>query len=136
MPMRRFHDVDRSAAAVRRALIVLPLFIVTAASLLLLVFTGYGEAGRVYAQLRLARIAALGQVLQQAMETFAQTGLPIGQFTGFAGQSRTLAEVDPAIAAVAVVDGAGTIAFVDPPAAKVALEPLAGPAQREGRHRG
>ena len=48
----------------RRVLTILPLFVVTAASLILLVFTGYGEAGRVYAQLRLARIAELGQVLQ------------------------------------------------------------------------
>jgi MFS family permease len=115
----------------RRALIVLPLFIVTAASLLFLAFTGYGEAGRVYAQLRLTRIAELGQVLEQAMDTFAQTGLPIRQFTGFASQSRTLAEVDPAIAVVAVIDGADQIAFVDPPAARATLEPLSGPAQQE-----
>jgi len=97
---------------VRRTLTILPMFVVTAASLLLLVFTGYGEAGRVYAQLRLARIAELGQVLQQAMETFAQTGLPIRQFTGFGSQSRTLAEVDPAITLVAVIDGGGQVAFV------------------------
>src|SRR5882724_1145513 len=105
------------------------MFVVTAASLLLLVFTGYGEAGRVYAQLRLARIAELGQVLQQAMETFAQTGLPIRQFTGFASQSRTLAEVDPAITLVAVIDGAGQAAFIEPPTAKVASEPSSGAAE-------
>src|SRR5262245_21372896 len=99
---------------------------------MLLVFTGYGEAGRDYAQLRLARIVELGQVLQQAMETFAQTGLPIRQFTGFGSQRRTLAEVEPSITLVAVIDGGGQVAFVEPPAAKVAGELASGAAGQAG----
>src|SRR5262249_17397029 len=72
------------------------------------------------------RAVELGQVLQQAMEPFAQTGLPIRQFTGFQSQSRTLAEVDSAITLVAVIDGGGQVAFVEPPTAKVASEPSSG----------
>ncbi len=95
----------------RRWLATLPMVVVTAASLALLVYAGYGEGLRAYTQLRLERIAALGQVLQHKMETFAQTGLPMRQFTGFAGQAAALADVDRAVVALRVLDSAGRPVF-------------------------
>jgi MFS family permease len=99
---------------IRRLLTTLPMVVVTVASVVLLVYAGYGETLRVYSQLRLERIAALGEVLQQTMETFTQTGLPVRQFTGFEGQARALADVDKAVVGVRVIDTAGRVIFSRP----------------------
>ena len=85
--------------------------VVTVARLALLVYTGFGEGLRAYTQLRLERIAALSQVLQQTMETFTQTGLPVRQFTGFESQAEALAGVDRAVVAIRILDGGGRPVF-------------------------
>ena len=95
----------------RRWLATLPMVVVTVASLALLVYTGFGEGLRAYTQLRLERIAALSQVLQQTMETFTQTGLPVRQFTGFESQAEALAGVDRAVVAIRILDGGGRPVF-------------------------
>jgi MFS family permease len=119
------HSSAHDAGLIRRFAATLPIVLVTIASLTLLIYAGYGECLRVYTQLRLERIAALGQVLQQTMETFTQTGLPVRQFTGFEGQARALAEVDGAVTAIRVVDAAGKTIF-SRPASAASEAPAAG----------
>ncbi|HYE01053.1 MAG TPA: MFS transporter [Alphaproteobacteria bacterium] len=98
----------------RRLSAVLPMLAVTLASLLLLVYTGYGEASRVYPKMRLERVASLGDALHGSIETFMQTGLPLRQFIGFAGQAEQIGRIDPAIAGVAVQDQTGARVFAFP----------------------
>ncbi|MFO1056023.1 MAG: MFS transporter [Dongiaceae bacterium] len=104
----------RPGSAGSRWLAVLPLALATLASLALLLYAGYGEGRRVYVQLRLERIAALGEVLASSMETFTQTGLPVRQFAGFEAQAAALNAAGPSILAVRVLDPAGRTVFEQP----------------------
>src|SRR5689334_14846713 len=97
-----------------RWLAILPLALATAASLALLLYAGYGEGRRVYVQLRLERIAALGEVLATTMETFTQTGLPVRQFAGFDAQAAALNAAGPSVLLVRVLDLAGRTVFARP----------------------
>jgi MFS family permease len=104
----------RRAPAGSRWLAVLPLALATLASLALLLYAGYGEGRRVYLQLQLERIAALGDVLAGTMETFTQTGLPVRQFAGFDAQAAALNAAGPSIRLVRVLDLAGRTVFARP----------------------
>ncbi|MEQ8396948.1 MFS transporter [Thalassobaculum sp.] len=83
---------------------VLPSAALTALSLLLFAYVGYGEATRVYVQIRLERLEQLGATLQTVVDQFAKSGLPLDQFGGFDRRGAQLREVDPAILSTAIVD--------------------------------
>ena len=86
---------------------VLPGVALAAVSLLLFAYVGYGEATRVYVQIRMERLEQLGATLQAAVDQFANSGLPLDQFGGFGRRSAQLRAVDPAILAASLVDISG-----------------------------
>ncbi len=85
----------------------LPGIALAAVSLLLFAYVGYGEATRVYVQIRLERLEQLGATLQTAVDQFANSGLPLDQFGGFGRRSEQIRTVDPAILAASLVDVGG-----------------------------
>src|SRR3954454_7921001 len=60
------------------------MFIVTALSLLLLLYVGFGEGKRTYEKIELEKLTAQGQLVQNAIEKFLRDDLPLKQFPGFA----------------------------------------------------
>lgn len=76
-------------------------------SLLLFAYVGYGEATRVYVQIRVERLAQLGATLQTSVDQFARSGLPLDQFGGFERRGEQLRSVDPAILGTSLVDVRG-----------------------------
>ncbi len=92
---------------------VWPGIALTALSLLLFAYVGYGEATRVYLQIRLERIEQLGATLQTTVGQFARSGLPLDQFGGFDRRSQQVRDVDPAILAASVVDVDGRPIFCE-----------------------
>jgi|GEM_PF-884709 len=92
---------------------VWPGIALTALSLLMFAYVGYGEATRVYVQIRLERIDQLGATLQASVSQFAKSGLPLDQFGGFDRRSQQVRSVDAAIIAVAVVDVDGRPVFCE-----------------------
>lgn len=82
---------------------VLPSAALAALSLLLFAYVGYGEATRVYVQIRIERLEQLGATLQTVVDQFAKSGLPLDQFGGFDRRAVQLRQVDPAILATSLV---------------------------------
>lgn len=92
---------------------VWPGIVLTALSLLLFAYVGYGEATRVYLQIRLERIEQLGATLQTPVGQFAKSGLPLDQFGAFDRRSGQVRRVDSAILAASLVDVDGRPIFCD-----------------------
>ena len=90
-----------------RIVTVLPGLVLTGLSLLLFAYVGYGEATRVYSEMRNERLTQLGATLQHAVDQFAQSGLPLDQLTGFDRRAGQLFEVDDALHAIQLFDPSG-----------------------------
>jgi len=88
-----------------------PVLVVVALSLTLLTYVGYGEALKTYPKFQHDRLAAQGEVIQNAIETLLRAGLPMRQFAGFETLSRPLIESDPSIDGIVVGDTAGNVVF-------------------------
>lgn len=87
---------------------ILPGIVLMGISLLMFAYVGYGEATRVYSDMRLQRVVQLGATVQHSLNQFAQSGLPLDQFTGFDRRAEQLAAVDGSIHTVALADARGT----------------------------
>src|SRR5262249_5383388 len=88
-----------TGATFRRRLIDgLTMFVVTALSLFLLVYVGFGEGKRIYEQFQIEKLVAHGRIVQNAMENYLRAGLPLKQYAGFA----TL--VDPIVQGIEEID--------------------------------
>jgi MFS family permease len=100
------------AVGIRRISDCITMFIVTALSLLLLVYIGAGEGRRTYEQLEIEKLISQGRTLQNSLETKLRAGLPLKQFAGFTplvdGIVNGIDEVD----AVAVYDRSGHQIFM------------------------
>lgn len=81
--------------------------VLCAVSLLLLVYAGLGEAYRTYPAFVVRSVASQGQVVQEAIDRFAASGLPIEQYPGLPSVVATLLKTDGAIARVEVSDARG-----------------------------
>src|SRR5687767_15959682 len=68
----------------RRLVDGITMFVVTALSLLLLVYVGVGEGKRTYEQLEIEKLTSQGRNLQTSIENNLRAGLPLKQFAGFA----------------------------------------------------
>src|SRR5437588_10289032 len=67
----------------RRLLDGFTMSIVTALSLLLLLYVSYGDSKRTYEQIHIEKMMANGLVLQTGIEKFLRDGLPLKQYAGF-----------------------------------------------------
>ena len=86
------------------------MFIVTALSLFLLIYVGYGEARRTYEKFHLEKLTAQGRVVQNAMEGYLRAGLPLRQYVGFTTLAGPIVESED-IDALIVYDQKGRQIF-------------------------
>ena len=70
------------------------MFIVTAASLMLLLYVGYGDSKRTYEQIHIEKITTNGQLVQNSIEKFLRDGLPLRQYAGFSTIAAPVLEVE------------------------------------------
>jgi predicted MFS family arabinose efflux permease len=87
------------------------MFIVTALSLLLLVYVGFGEGKRTYEQFHIEKLIAQGRVVQNSMENYLRGGLPLKQYVGFKTLSEPIVESED-VDALAVYDPSGAQIFL------------------------
>ncbi|MEA2915282.1 MAG: H+-translocating transhydrogenase subunit beta, partial [Bradyrhizobium sp.] len=95
----------------RRVIDAVSMFVVTALSLLLLLYVGYGEGRRTYEQIELEKLTAQGYLIQNTIEKFLRDDLPLKQFPGFATIAGPLVDGQPDVDAMAVYDHAGRELF-------------------------
>ncbi|MDF1791494.1 MAG: MFS transporter [Thalassobaculaceae bacterium] len=88
---------------------ILPGITLVGLSLLMFAYVGYGEATRVYTDMRIQRVVQLGATLQHTLHQFAQSGLPLDQFSGFDRRAEQLGTVDASIHTVALTGARGEI---------------------------
>lgn len=86
-------------------------------SLLLLAYVGFGEARRTYPALEMAKVAAEGELVQNAMQPFLLAGLPLDQFPGFAPLTNPVLQSDPSLARISITDTSGKVVFANTGAA-------------------
>jgi MFS family permease len=70
------------------------MFIVTAASLMLLLYVGYGDSKRTYEQIHIEKITTNGQLVQNSLEKFLRDGLPLRQYAGFSTIAAPILDVE------------------------------------------
>jgi predicted MFS family arabinose efflux permease len=87
------------------------MFIVSFLSLLLLVYVGIGEGQRTYTGFLTAKMAAQGEIVQNAMAGHLRAGLPLRQFVGFQTLSAQIFESDPTILAIVATDVSNKVVF-------------------------
>jgi predicted MFS family arabinose efflux permease len=87
------------------------MFVVTALSLLLLVYVGYGEGKRTYEQFHVDKLIAQGKIVQNSMENYLRAGLPLKHFVGFTTLAEPIVESED-VDALIVYDQAGRQVFL------------------------
>ncbi|MGE0659004.1 MAG: MFS transporter [Reyranellaceae bacterium] len=85
------------------------MFAVALASLLLLLYVGYGEARRTYPLFLAEKMTAQGALIQTPMETYLRAGLPLRQFPGFRQIADPILGSDPSLASIAARDRTGLV---------------------------
>jgi predicted MFS family arabinose efflux permease len=95
--------------------------LVCALSLLVLTYAGLGEAWRTYPGLVVRSLASQGQVMQDRVDRFLATGLPVKDFPGLEPLSATLMATNPAIARISIADATGQELFARPPGPSAAF---------------
>ncbi|NQW08743.1 MAG: MFS transporter [Alphaproteobacteria bacterium] len=95
----------------KRLLSILPSVVLAGLSLALFGYVGYGEATRVYSDIRIERHAHLATTLRHSVNQFAQSGLPLEEFIGFERRLTQLSVIDDAIAAIALLRLDGSAVF-------------------------
>src|SRR3546814_18808972 len=91
---------------------VWPGIVLAGLSLLLFAYVGYGEATRVFVQIRLERLELLGGTLRASVDQFAKSGLPLDQFGGFERHGGHSRAVYPAIHEDRTRDADGQVVYV------------------------
>src|SRR4030095_9565977 len=94
----------------RRLIHAATMFVVSALSLLLLLYVSYGDGKRTYEQLHIEKMMANGLVVQTAIENFLREGLPLKQYAGFAPLAAPMLEGED-LDAMTVYDQKGRQVF-------------------------
>ena len=97
---------------VRNVIYSFPIILILIFTLLLLVYIGYGEASRKYAQFQIGKLASQAEVIKNDFEAFLQAGLPLHQFSGFAGHSENLILSDASIENIQVRNTRNQLVFM------------------------
>lgn len=90
----------------------LTMLLVSALSLFLLIYVGFGEAQRTFQQFHLDKLTAQGAVIQNAMENYLRPGLPLTQYVGFTARAERLLASDDSIVALVTYDSRNQPIFV------------------------
>ncbi len=89
----------------------LTMFLVTALSLLLLLYVAFGEGKRTYELIHIEKVTAQGRLAQLSIEKFLREGLPLKQYAGFATLAQPIADSED-VDAMAVYDNSGRQLFL------------------------
>ena len=81
-----------------------PLIFLELITILLLTYIAYGEANRKYEEFQFGKMAAQAEIIQNAMDSHLQAGIPIAQFGGFNSLSGALIQSDQYIFQISVFD--------------------------------
>ncbi len=87
------------------------MFVVMWLSLLLLIYVALGEGSRIYERFQGDKLAGQVQVVQNTMQTFLRSGLPLKQFVGFNTIAEPILSADETISTLSVSDPAGKQVF-------------------------
>src|SRR4051812_5878917 len=94
-----------SSALIRRRLAdALAMFMVSALSISLLLYVGFGEAMRTYERFQIERLIGQGELIQDAIDAYLRPGLPIRQLAGFSNIADPIASSDSTIKSIVVID--------------------------------
>ena len=88
------------------------MFVVTALSLMLLVYVGFGEGKRIYEQFQIEKLLAHNHIVQNAMENYLRAGLPLKQYAGFATLAEPIVQGIDEIDSMVVFDHDGERLFI------------------------
>ena len=87
------------------------MFVVMWLSLLLLIYVALGEGSRIYERFQGDKLAGQVQIVQNSMQTFLRSGLPLKQFVGFNTIAEPILSADETISTLSVSDPAGKQVF-------------------------
>ena len=88
------------------------MLVVSAVSLLILLYVAFGESRRTYERFQIEKLVSQGQVAQSVMDGFMRPGLPIHQFVGFNPLTEPMVVADPLLEAISAHDVTGERVFV------------------------
>ena len=83
---------------------IIPFLIVLALSLALLIYVGIGDANRVYPKFYIDKIESIGEIVQNSINSYLLSGLPLKQYVGFTNLSSSLLKTEEAIQRMEVID--------------------------------
>ena len=90
----------------------LTMFVVTAASLMLLLYVGYSDSKRTYEQIHIEKITSHGEFVQNSIEKFLRDGLPLRQYAGFSTLAASVLDIEGEdVDSLTVYDQAGVQVF-------------------------
>ena len=92
---------------------VAKLTLVLGLALVLLLVIGQGEARRTYPQFEIEKLAAQGELGQNAMRTLLMADIPLGQFPGFTTLTQPILDSDPSLHAIYVTDRNDQVVFAN-----------------------
>ena len=78
--------------------------LVSGLSMLVVIYVGFGEAQRSYYKFQVEKLATQDRIVQTAMSSYLQAGLPLRQYVGFTNRAEAILASDPTIAAMTVFD--------------------------------
>jgi predicted MFS family arabinose efflux permease len=80
------------------------MFLVSALSLLLLLYVAFGNARKNFETMHIEKLVTQGQFIQSALESYLRPGLPMRLYVGFSNLVEPMVEADPAIVAIEAID--------------------------------
>lgn len=83
---------------------IIPFLIVLSLSLALLIYVGIGDANRVYPKFYIDKIESIGEIMQNSIDSYLISGLPLEQYVGFTNLSGSLLQTEQAIQKMEVAD--------------------------------
>ncbi len=96
----------------KQILYIIPFIAVWLLTLMLLIYIGYGEAGRTYSKFQMEKLVTQGEIVQIALAAYLQAGLPLKHFSGFPSQSEGLLRSDEKIENMQVFDSRKNRIFI------------------------
>jgi predicted MFS family arabinose efflux permease len=104
----------------------LPILLATSLTLSLLVFVGFWETGKQYAEFQVSKLAAEVEIVQHALTPYLQSGLPLAQYSGFTQLSESIIKTDASIEYISVSGVDDALLFINRPqfTAQAAEPPL------------
>ena len=95
----------------QRAIDAVTMLVISAASILLLLYVAFGEARRTYGQFQAEKLAGEAELVQGAIESYLRSGLPMRHFTGFGNLFDAILSTDDTVQDISINDSNGELVF-------------------------